>query len=620
MNKDYDISVLSTEAVIEKLAGCSPLQASRVLLDMEISDQRASLEILEQLEDELDAEQSGIGDTLVKPILLSICDGLVSHPKLKLAKKGLTATRLVNELENFSYQQASRSQDDIRLDKVRLDEHSAKQFDNKGEYDRDSLEIKKNLYAYRDKQLDGKRRTYSEIEVNEQGQQRVLYKQGDDYNQSKKSQDKKYSSSSIDVDHQLPLKHIFDEYGSSKALSIDDLAQAANQDGNLRNISAQLNRSKGEMSWSEYADKKRARRRELEAKKAAYKEKGKKLSKTDQAELEAMPSEQTLKNAVAVEKSAKKDVENSLNKSVAKNLTKDWELAGEAASGAAKQVKDEAKEKGIGELIILIVKPIFFELTDIFKQGVLHGFDTDSKLEALGLRFTRASDYIIKNLANVGLDAIKDALKNFVKYLINAIVSMFVGMLKKALQIISEGFSAIFQSVKILFSDASFAQKADAITKLLATTVTTYVAFAFEEAIAPYVEMIPVIGPLLKDATGIIVSGIGSTVVVWLIDQADLFSAKAELRTKRIKEVFEMRIQQIKDNTDVFETASLEKLCKDKLQFRQVSELFSKAIEDNQPVNQHVESIADFMQIDLKMKSADDFFKYLETNQQLEIA
>lgn len=615
-NKDYSITQISSDEVIRRLQGCSPLQASKVLLEVELHDQRDTLEVLHQIELEMRNSQSGIGESLIQPIILSVCDGFVSHPKLNLSKNGLTASRLANEIQHFSYNAKSCMSDDVRIEKVRLDEHSSKQVDDKGEYNRHELEDRRKLYTYRDAQMGENRKIYSELEINEQGQRRTLYKQSDQHNQAKRERGSNFTQSSIDVDHQVPLKKIFDEYGVSKGITLDDLKEAANQDGNLKNISAQLNRSKGDKSWTQYSDDVTTKRRALEEKKiqAGY------LSQIEEAELRSLPSEQTLKNALAAETAATTAIESDLNKSVVKNFTKDNQLAKELGSEAYGQAKDELKQKGIGELIILIVKPIFFELSDSLKNGVTNGFDTLSKIDAIGLRFKRAYNYILDNIKHIGMDVIKDAIKNFIKYFINAIVNLFVGILKKALKIISEGFSAIVQSIKILMSDSSPSQKAEAISKLLATTIVTYISFAFEETIAPYVEMIPVIGEYLKDATGIMVSGIGSTMVVWLIDQADVFSNKAELRTKRIKEIFELRIQQIKENTDAFEHAAIEKLANDKLQFRQLSEKLVAAIAGNRDVNKEVSDIAEFMQVDLKIKSNNDFLALLEESKTLEIA
>ncbi|EJE8549041.1 DNA repair protein [Vibrio vulnificus] len=622
-NADYKIKSISSDEIVSKLQGSSPLQACKVLLDVELHDQRDSLKVLEEIEKEMSSSNASIGESLIQPIILSICDGFVSHPKLKLSQKGLTASRLATEIQHFSYDKSSHIQVDERLDKVRLDEHSTKQVDDKGQYNttvRDEIEdlgrMKDRKDSYQNRYMKDKIRVYSELEVNEQGERKHLRRKSSDYHRNRQEQDKSTSASEINVDHQVPLKNAFDEYGVSRALTKGDLKSALNHDDNLGIISAKLNTSKGEKSWTEYSSWVRDEKSRLNQKQKA----GKQLSSEEKEWLKSAPSKKTLENALEAEKKAKSTIEKELNSAVVKNFTKDGKLAKELGTEALGQAKDELSQKGIGELIMLIIKPIFFEFSDSFKNGVLHGFDTKSKLKAIKLRFQRASSYIMENIASIGFDVLKDILKNFVKYLINAIVNMFVGLLKKALQIIVEGFSAIIQSIKILMSDSSPAQKADAITKLLATTVVTYVSFAIEEMIAPYVGMIPVVGEYLKDATGIMVSGIGSTIVVWLLEQADIFSNKAELRTKRVKEVFEMRIQQIKENTDAFEQAAIAKLAQDKLQFRKLTESLNDAIENNRDVNKEVENVAKFLNIELDMTSNDDFFALLENNHTLVIA
>jgi len=114
-------------------------------------------------------------------------------------------------------------------------------------------------------------------------------------------------------------------------------------------------------------------------------------------------------------------------------------------------------------------------------------------------------------------------------------------------------------------------------------------------------------------------TGIASTVVVWLLDQADVFSVKDEKRMMRVKEIFELRIETIKKNTDIFEKASLETLTKQKLQFRKIADNMNHSIEKNLPVNETVYQMADFMQINLKVKSTDDFLYLLSTNEKIVI-
>ncbi|MCU8421926.1 DNA repair protein, partial [Vibrio vulnificus] len=381
---DFEIESFSSSELVERLEGCSPLQACKVLLDVELHDQRDSLEVLQSIEEQVADSQAGIGESLVKPILLNVCDGLVSHPKLKLSKKGLTASRLVNELQSFSYDASASMAVDHRLDKQRLDEHTRKQRDDKGPYKgkRKIVEDTDKLDDYLDRRIKNNRRIESELEVNEQGQKRYLYRRSDALNQAKKEQGSNYSKSEINVDHQVPLKHAFEEYGQSKAISLDDLKMALNQDANFKNISGKLNTSKGDKSWSEYQQWVENKRGRLEDKQRAGT-----LSKSELQELNDLPTKKTLDNALEAEKTAKAAIESDLNKVVANKLKTDHGIGKKLAKEAYSQAKDELEEKGIGELIILIIKPIFFELRDILQHGVLSGLETDSKLDAIGLRF-----------------------------------------------------------------------------------------------------------------------------------------------------------------------------------------------------------------------------------------
>ena len=141
-------------------------------------------------------------------------------------------------------------------------------------------------------------------------------------------------------------------------------------------------------------------------------------------------------------------------------------------------------------------------------------------------------------------------------------------MLTKSLEIIVKGFKSIVEAIRIAFSNDSKytpSKKGDAILKLLSTTIVTLVIEHFNDQIMVFLKDTPF--DFLSDIATIILSGIASTFVVYFLDRIDLFSAKKEIQTQKVKEIFEMRIVQIKENTDAFEAASIEKLAQDRLQF-----------------------------------------------------
>ncbi|PYE30395.1 hypothetical protein DFP83_1172 [Idiomarina fontislapidosi] len=594
-----------SDNLFNRLSEASPLEASRLLLKVELFDQRNSLEVMSQVHEQVMQEQNG-ASSLVKPVFLSICDGLVGIKKLGLKDKGITASRLANEVEQFDYDQNSQVSQDQRLDKERLDASSKGNRDNKGEYSRDELENKSALSNYKKNRYNESSQTYSELETNENGQRRRLHRSNSERVSALRSNGEKTSKRISHTDHNIPLKYLFDEYGVSKALSKEDIKRIANRDTNFDEISAQLNTKKGAKTWTQLAADVELKRNEL-----LSKQKKGKLSQKQQQELEALPTKQTLANAKQREKDARKASDGEANKTVARNLTKDSKLVKEAVGSAAEQGKKELQNRGIGEVILLIVKPIMFEFKDIFANGIEFGTDKSSTLSALKYRLNRAFEYVKRNVAAMGFDVIKDALLNLCRNIVNAIVDMFVGILKKGLKIVMEGFSAIMQSIKILCSDSSPAQKGDAITKLLATTVTTYVGYSFEETILGFVSKMPM-GDILSEAMMVVVTGISSSVVVWLLDQLDLFSTKLEKRTQRVREVYSLRVLQIKENTDAYEASALEQIAKQRLTQRKLAQDMNHAIEHGDDLNLPVLNMAKWLKIDLKVKTTDDFVKLLE--------
>ncbi len=569
-NEKYKIKELSFDEMLNDLNNTSPLKMSKKLIEYELYDQQSSLEVLNQIYEEFESKQDVV-DELVTPVFFNIADGLVKHPKLGLAKTGITASRLVDEIKSFSYEEVHSSKRDERQDKADLNDTEKNTIKDR-KIPRSKVENKQAMEKYKEEHLkNGGKDEYTGNDV---------------------------ATNRPQPDHIVPLVHAVKEYGTSKFLDDKDFKEILNKDSNLAVTNGSLNQSKGGKTNIEAVSD------------------GKNTISNQQ-------NEATKQTMVEKEKEATKIVEKELNQKVGENLVSDVGnvLQGESklVNDAGKQTIDSSKDKAMGEVIILIIKPLYYEFSDIFKNGILYGFDISDKIEAFTLRIKRVKDYILKSAVGTLFDSIKDFLQSFVIMIINGIVNAFIGLVKKILQVITQGFSAIVGAVNILMEDKiTPLQKADAITKLLATTAITFLGAYFEESILGFMTGTPF--EFLKDVIMIILTGVASTVIVWLIDQADLFSVKAEKRMMRVKEVFELRIQAIKENTDIFEKTSLEVLAKQKLQFKKIAENMQNAIEKNLDVNESVYEMANFMQIDLQIKSTDDFLHLLSTNKELHIA
>ena len=104
-------------------------------------------------------------------------------------------------------------------------------------------------------------------------------------------------------------------------------------------------------------------------------------------------------------------------------------------------------------------------------------------------------------------------------------------------------------------------------------------------------------------------SGIASTLFMLLLDQIDLFSVKAEKRRQRIEEIFDERIQDIKNATQTFNTAAIEALQTQKQQFAAFKKSINKGLGKNNidEINSSLFNLASFMKVDLGYKNQSEF-------------
>ncbi|MFT6449257.1 MAG: hypothetical protein ACJAW8_001618 [Oleispira sp.] len=575
MDEKFKQKTVSGDELTNKLRGSSPLQASKILIETELFEKKSSLDVLDGIYDHFENKESLI-DELVTPIGLNVLDGIISHKKLNLKQTGVTASRLWSEIKGFEYStagiNASALSSKQQLDGMTADLRTPKKFV------RDQLEDKDAMGDYKKRHFNSNNTAYSEVETKD-GRRTRLYK-----SESVAGEDRR--NLVANADHIVSLKELNDRYSKNVFLKEGDLKVVANSDDNLSVISARVNKSKNDISYLE--------------------RKGQKDSGENPDAVYSSINDETYEQGALTEAEAGEAIRKNLsNKAVGNLKSIDSEVAKKIASPALGQTAYQA----LGTAIIETIKPIFHELSDSIKNGFEQGVGATDLLEAITIRFTRVFDYLKKVIIPTLKGAVKDLFQNISKILIEGILGLVTGIFKSILKVLSEGFSAIISAVKILSSDSkdmSAAEKGDAIVKLLATTVSTFVVFYFSDSIA---KLIP---EPFDDILVAIASGVASTLVVYLIDKLDLFSVKHEKRSKLVAEIFQERIATIKKNTDAFNAASVQELAAQKVAFKKLYESFESGIDKDIDVTGSVNSIADFMHIDLEIRDTESFLDTLK--------
>lgn len=632
---------------IEELEYASPLEISRLLQEMELYDEKTSQEVLDEVHEKFDSAEH-LEDEVLKPVFMSVIDGLLEATSGGRAarKKGLTASRVVEECTSFSYDDLEDNHTNVngyteykninhdeieyqvQLEKWKKDGKNGDRPQYNGsvnsnstqEYVRSNLEDSSAMNDYKEKQRHGEKKIKDEY----MGKDNLYVSQNnmpDNYNDETHRKQ-------AQPDHIVPLKQLHEQYKHNYALDDSDLKRIANSESNLAITSAEINQVKRDMTNKQYMEwmdehgkplDENTKKIMLQKQKEATKSIESDVNKTVAKNLvgKGQVDEKAMKNAVNEFKenngqAPTEEQRNQIEQNLIKKKTN--EIRGTAVKNAAGQAKDYA----VGNLILFIVKPIYYEISDIFKNGLKEGVGADSGSQALGIRFTRVKKYVMTHAKAFFGDSILDFVKGFVSSLIEGIISLFVGMLKQVLKILKEGVKILVGSVQILFGKnakaMSPAQKGDAIIKLIGGSVIAISGVALESLLNKIG-----IGDPWSVVLSTMLSGIASALFMYILNKADLFSTKAERRYERVKEIFDERIKDVQEATELFDRVALETMKEQRLQFESIQEEINTGLESNDidSINTGLYKLADFMKVDLPYSNTKEFCDYMDSEEVL---
>ena len=549
---------------IKDLQNASPLEITDRLIEIELYDSKSSQEIVDEVYKEF--QHGNMKQQVLMPVFLSVADGLIEAlpNTAELRRKGLTASRIVQDCEAFTY-------NNIETGVYTSDAHIEYKNINEAEFQKTitppSNSYNRSLYEDKEAMDDYKQRKFGDNKVTKDeytGKMNIYKEQA---NPDLRGNDPTYRKQA-QPDHIVPLKEMHNRISGTINLSDEDIKKIGNIEGNFAVTSARTNQSKQDKSNAAYI--------------ASQKEKGQPLN--TQNEVRMLMAQGSAEIKVAV---------------------KTAEVMVDKVKGNA---TEQATNNAIGNVLMFAFKPIYYEVKDIFTNGLTGGLGVSSGSEALKIRFIRVKNYIVENVMRFIGDNLIDFIKSFISSLIEGLISMFVGIFKQILKVIKEGFKVFVQSAKILFGKESAsmtaAQKGDAIIKILGGTVIAIAGIGIEAVLNQ-----TGIGEPWSVVLSTMLSGIASAIFMYLLDKADLFSAKAEQRYLRIKDIFDERIKDIEQAKADFNIQAIEALKKQRIQFENINGSIEKAFDRNdmESLNKALYSMADFFKVELPYKSTEEF-------------
>jgi hypothetical protein len=492
-------------------------------------------------------------------------------------KMGLSAQRVIQECQSFNYdgQVFFLMPDSFVEHKNNAEVQKLWGEENRGQYIRSLYENTDAMNKYKKKK------------INENGGRVNMedeYRLTKDITGSKASADKRRNDPknehNAETDHIIPLNTVFSELQNNSALSDGDIRRIANQDYNFAVTGRMVNNPKRDMSNTEFIKDQDRRKKEG----LPYVE----LDETQRANMIRMEKEaqQAINNSVnetvldnligagqadRAERKAAMDAEqNKLGRKLTKEEREavDKKLARQKAAdihvGNAKNAGKQSFMYLAGNVVLLVMKPLYYEIKDIVMNGLQNGVCAKGFMEALSIIFGRIKKYVWNYISSqkVLLGSVTDMLKDFISAFIEGILGMFVGIFKKILRVLKEGVKIGMQAYSMLFGAESknktAAEKGDALVKLLGGSVVALCGIGINTLL----EKLPMLNEEGREVISTLLSGLASILLFYALDKADLFNVKKDKREKRLNEVFEMRIAEIKENTSSFENSACEAIKK----------------------------------------------------------
>ena len=645
------------------LRGSSPLSVAQELKRIELYDKKDSQKVFDEVYKQFENGGNQM-DNVVKPVILTVIDGLMEKSKAfrQLRAKGLTASRVLNDCEAFSYdntnsvgygpnayEEAKNIREKSGFDgdvttlhrvaddnfnpvtgkdarQARLNENQDMLGDAKG--NSQTPEYNNNRKAFEDKKT---MNNYKDNYFGDKNTKRDEYRNDD------------ISKNKSQTDHIIPLARVYDQFSRNPALNSEDIKRMANQTDNFAMTEGPFNNSKGEQLNEEMhtfhqrdisehkADKEKMKSMSEQAQKAINQKANECVANTllGRGNVKALSGEERECINAEVEKEIHKKYGGNITREQKKALIKKKEqekirekqhakaveVYGKVTSTAVSQAGDFA----IGNLIMVVLRPIYYEIKDIVTKGLEKGIKVKGKANAIKKRFSRVKDYILKNGIGEALGLAKDFVKMFITAIIEGLINLFVGFYKMVFKLIKEGIKIFVKAYKVIWGEEgrnkTEREKGDALLKIIGASVGGMLGIFLEGLLANLV-FIP---GWARMVLATMCSGLVSILFMNALDKMDLFSVKSEKRRLALEKIYDARIKEVEEATKMMDAVAIDVLKEQQKSFDNITKAAGKALDNNDfaETSVQIKKMASFLSIELPYRSTQEFVKAYDSNPEL---
>ncbi|TMO45623.1 hypothetical protein CWC25_05785 [Pseudoalteromonas sp. S4389] len=504
-------------------------------------------------------------DHILEPVFLSLIDGTMRAFKVG-TKQGLTASRIYSECKAFRYEKFEEPSQMLDSYTEHLNEReNISEFDNRSVYKNGKLHRDGNELNMRDasKMSEAHKKHFDGENTAPDGYGGTK----DIFENKARAKGFGKENQRTEIDHTVPCSQTCNELKKNKALSDSDIKDIVNIEDNLVATSYDNNRGKniGKRDKSQTQLQK-----EIDQGYTIDSKGNKSYLSDEQLQIRKNIVDKMAESQAAIDRTTNQKVVNNLFESNAKFQDREKKEYLEQKRKEGKKVKEAdvdnyikkklkerekirskmlndatgaAAHQSLGDLIIFIMKPLYYELNDCIRNGIENGVDTKSFKTALSIRLLRIKNFVVNHAVRVLKDGVLSFFKNFLSMLLEGIVNCFVGVFKSIFRMVKEGLKMLMQVGPILFDkNKTVAEKGDAILKLAVSSLSIFASIGIES----WLNSVGIGEPWSIIITSIL-TAILTALIFYLLDKIDIFGLKEDARAHRVEEVLNLRIEDSKD-------------------------------------------------------------------------
>lgn len=202
------------------------------------------------------------------------------------------------------------------------------------------------------------------------------------------------------------------------------------------------------------------------------------------------------------------------------------------AEDSVKETKKAFAKIVAGQLIYYVMPPVIFETQQIIRKKDMTLEKFFDELKKSGKRIIA---YVKSKLADILINISGNSLHKFVKVFFDIVIEMAKSTVARMLKIIKDVVLSLVNCCKTIVNPKmTVAQKADAITRVMFTTVNAVVL----EILFEYLEDTLHLPDVLTEPLQVIVTVISTNMIMLVLNELDLFDVKYGLLTSNIDKLF----------------------------------------------------------------------------------